>query len=196
MIKTNKVGVEMLQILSRNGNNAVILCRCPICGQLFSMQRSHFYRGSNGCRCRLPISERLYSIWTNIKTRCNNPNSTCSKYYYDKGITICKEWASNYKIFESWALSSGYNDSLTIDRIDNNQGYYPLNCRWVSYHKQNRNKSSNIYLVIDGVSKILKDWSVHIHIPYKTLMSFYYRHNKDETIQYIKDRIKQLGGEA
>ena len=66
----------------------------------------------------------------------------------------------------------------------------------MSYHKQNRNKSSNIYLVIDGVSKILKDWSVYIHIPYKTLMSFYYRHNKDETIQYIKDRIKQLGGEV
>jgi hypothetical protein len=85
---------------------------------------------------------------------------------------------------------------LTIDRIDNNQGYYPSNCRWVSYHKQNRNKSSNIYLVIDGVSKILKDWSVHIHIPYKTLMSFYYRHSKDETIQYINDRIKQLGGEV
>ena len=50
--------------------------------------------------------------------------------------------------------------------------------------------------IIDGVSKILKDWSVHIHIPYKTLMSFYYRHSKDETIQYINDRIKQLGGEV
>lgn len=62
MVKTNKVGIEMLQTLSRNGNNAIILCRCPICGQLFSMQRSHFYRGSNGCKCRLPISERLYSM--------------------------------------------------------------------------------------------------------------------------------------
>ena len=107
MIKTNKAGVEMLQILSRNGNNAIILCKCPICGQLFSMQRSHFYRGSNGCKCRLPVSKRLYSIWINIKTRCNNPNSNCSKYYYDKGITVCEEWASNYKVFESWALSSG-----------------------------------------------------------------------------------------
>lgn len=62
------------------------------------MQRSHFYRGSNGCRCRLPISERLYSIWTNIKTRCNNPNSTCSKYYHDRGIQGSGKttWAKNY----------------------------------------------------------------------------------------------------
>ena len=192
MTKINKVGVEMLQILSRSGSNAVILCKCPICGQLFSMQRSHFYRGSNGCKCRLPISERLYSIWINIKTRCNNPNSTNSKYYYNKGITICEEWSSNYKVFESWSLSSGYNDSLTIDRIDNSLGYCPSNCRWVSYYEQNRNKSNNIYLNIGGVSKTLKDWSLYINVPYKTLMSFYYRHNNKEVIHYINDRIKQL----
>ena len=190
MIRTNKAGVEMLQILSRNGNNAIILCKCPICGQLFSMQRSHFYRGSNGCKCRLPVSKRLYSIWINIKTRCNNPNSNCSKYYYNKGITVCEEWASNYKVFESWALSSGYNDSLTIDRINNTLGYCPSNCRWASYCEQNRNKNNNIYLVIDGLSKILKDWSTYINVSYKTLMSFYYRHGKDKTIQYINDKIK------
>lgn len=90
MIKTNKVGVEMLKVLSRNGNNAVILCRCPICRQLFSMQRSHFYRGSNGCKCKLPVSKRLYNIWINIKTRCNNPNSNSKNIITIKELLYAK----------------------------------------------------------------------------------------------------------
>lgn len=192
MIKINKAGVELLSITSRNGSNALILCKCPICGQLFIMQRSYFYKGGNGCKCRLPISERLYNIWTNIKTRCNNPKCTGAKYYYNKGITICKEWSNSYKVFESWALNSGYQEDLTIDRIDCNKGYFPSNCRWVSRYIQNRNKSNNVILEVNGVRKILKDWSLYLNMSYKTLTSYYYRHGKESTILYINDRIKQL----
>ena len=176
------------------GSNKVILSttrdltsgHTKSCGCLHSekTREAHIIHGG--------ADSRLYHIWCGIKARCLNPNNAKYKNYGGRGITVCEEWSSNYKIFESWALSSGYNDSLTIDRIDNSQGYHPLNCRWVSYNEQNRNKSNNIYLVIDGISKILKDWSIHINIPYKTLMSFYYRHSKDDTIQYINDRIKQL----
>lgn len=54
--KVNKVSVEYIQVVERNGTNAVILCKCPRCGKSFTMQRSHFYRGSNGCKCSTPIS--------------------------------------------------------------------------------------------------------------------------------------------
>lgn len=81
---------------------------------------------------------RLYSIWQNMKTRCNNGNYHQSKDYKDRGISICKEWNS-FEEFQKWSLNNGYSDDLEIDRKDVNGNYCPENCRWVTDDIQSQN---------------------------------------------------------
>ena len=82
---------------------------------------------------------RLYKIWINMKGRCNNPNVRFYQIYGGRGIKVCDEWMKFIPFYE-WALSSGYSDDLTIDRIDNDGNYEPSNCRWATQHEQSMNK--------------------------------------------------------
>lgn len=81
---------------------------------------------------------RLYRIWRNMKTRCYNPNQSNYKYYYAKGIKVYKKWKNDYLTFKKWALANGYKNDLTIDRIDNNGNYEPLNCQWITLSENSK----------------------------------------------------------
>ena len=82
---------------------------------------------------------RLYNIWCCMIGRVENKNSLDYKNYGGRGITICKEWRSDYLSFKKWALENGYSNTLKIDRIENNSGYSPDNCRWTTQTIQSRN---------------------------------------------------------
>lgn len=82
---------------------------------------------------------RLYEIWIGLRKRCNNPNSKRYCDYGAKGILVCEEWNSNFMSFYNWSLNNGYKDNLSIDRINNNLGYFPSNCRWATQEIQSRN---------------------------------------------------------
>lgn len=113
---------------------------------------------------------RLYRIWAGMNTRCNNPNDKAYKEYGGRGIHICKEWREKgFKAFHNWAIANGYKESLTIDRIDNNKGYSPENCRWATYKEQNRNKRSNTILAFNGVCKTICEWAEQINISEATI---------------------------
>ena len=83
---------------------------------------------------------RLYRIWKGMKGRCYVKTNTAYKNYGAKGVTICDEWKNNYSSFKDWALANGYEDGLTIDRIDPFGNYEPSNCRWSTYLEQAHNK--------------------------------------------------------
>lgn len=85
--------------------------------------------------------DRIYRIWRNMKTRCYNINHERYYCYGGKGVVVCDEWKDNFINFKEWAFSNGYNDSLTIDRIDSDGNYEPSNCRWIS--KSLNNEYSN-----------------------------------------------------
>lgn len=102
--------------------------------------------------------ERLYGIWSNIKNRVSNPNNKSYYRYGGRGITICEEWAKSYESFKRWALSNGYRDDLTIDRIDNDGNYCPENCRWADRTVQANNKSDNHRITYNGQTKTTTQW--------------------------------------
>ena len=114
-------------------------------------------------------NKRLYSIWKNIKTRCNNKNTARYKDYGARGIYICDEWANDFELFQQWAENNGYNDLLSIDRINNSDGYNPTNCRWVTLTEQQRNKTNNHLLEYKGEVKTISEWAEICHISPKLI---------------------------
>ena len=127
----------------RNGNTRS--CGCLHRDRLAAMDRSKISHKKHGAFDKYGHGERLYDVWRGMKRRCNNPNSDSYKYYGERGIRICEEWLHDYAAFREWALNNGYNDKAkhgecTLDRINNNEGYSPANCRFVSMAVQNMNK--------------------------------------------------------
>lgn len=111
---------------------------------------------------------RLNVAWKNMLERCENPNLPGYEIYGGRGITVCKEWHSFFP-FYSWALSNGYADDLTIDRIDNNQGYSPQNCRWVTPKTNARNRRSNHLVTFDGETLCVAEWAERLGITHQAM---------------------------
>lgn len=112
---------------------------------------------------------RLGRIWNNMKKRCYNPRHESYKYYGAKGVVVCDEWLHDFDAFKAWAMSHGYNDALTIDRIDCDGDYTPDNCRWTTPREQAFNRSTNNYLTFDGKTMSMMEWALALGMSYKTL---------------------------
>ena len=98
---------------------------------------------------------------------------------------MCSEWLNNPQAFYEWAMANGYRDDLSIDRIDNDKGYSPDNCRWATRKQQQNNRSITIKAEINGVCKPLRQWSEESGIYFNTL---YKRYKKGVTgIDLIKE---------
>lgn len=115
-------------------------------------------------------NNRVYNIWYNMKRRCYNKNSKDYKNYGAKGINVCAEWLNDFLSFYNWALSNGYKETLTLDRIDNYGNYCPENCRWVTMKQQHRNYSQNRNYTINGEKKCLTEWCEIYNINYTTVI--------------------------
>ena len=112
---------------------------------------------------------RLYIIWANMKARCYNPNSDRYNVYGARGIKVCDEWKNSYAAFQKWALDNGYDDKLTIDRIDVDGNYEPLNCKWSTTLEQANNKTDNVFVEYNGETHTISEWSRITGIKYSTL---------------------------
>ena len=127
---------------------------------------------------------RLYRSWTSMRNRCNWKKDKEYKHYGGRGIKVCDEWQNNFEPFMEWALSNGYDDTLTIDRIDVNGNYEPSNCRWITRKEQNNNMTSNVRLTHNGVTHNLTEWSKITEISYSTLQGRIRRGWKTEDILF------------
>lgn len=132
---------------------------------------------------------RLNVIYKAMKQRCDNPKNRDYKDYGGRGIKVCNEWTNpefakgiigcntkGWLTFKEWALSNGYQDGLTIDRIDVNKGYCPSNCRWVSTKVQHNNTRRNIYITYKGKTQTLAQWCEELDISYNRTYKRIYEH--------------------
>lgn len=133
-------------------NYGSVKCRC-VCGseKIYALKRlRNGVIQSCGCIKTIHIqdnkksrySNKLYAIWSNMKTRCSNINTPRFKYWGGKGITVYHAWL-DFDKFKEWSLSHGYVPGLSIDRIDSNKNYCPENCEWVTLSEQGRRVSSS-----------------------------------------------------
>jgi len=114
---------------------------------------------------------KLYDVYCKAKERCHK--TTCKDFndYGGRGIAMCDEWKNDPGAFIAWALENGYKEGLSLDRIDNNKGYSPDNCRFVNYFVQANNRSTNRHVTIDGISDTIANHAKRLNIKRTTLVS-------------------------
>ena len=170
----------------RKNGKVYWICRCE-CGNAKEVSSGNLVTGavmSCGClqrersaeHCRSMATHkmfgtRLYRIWNGMNDRCYNPHHPYYDRYGGRGIKVCDEWKSDKSRFFAWAKSNGYSDSLSIDRISNDGDYEPSNCRWVTMHEQQLNRSSNHIVTVDGVSLPITEMCERLSIKYETYSS-------------------------
>lgn len=158
-----------VKYVNSESKNARWLFKC-VCGVEKILQRNCVQKGgSKSCGCSFQHGEcktRLYRIWKGIKDRTLNPNNPKAHRYSQRGIDICNEWL-NFIPFKEWAELNGYSDDLQIDRIDNDKGYHPDNCKFVTQVENMRN-SSNTKLTVE-FAQLIKNMYATGTFTHKTL---------------------------
>lgn len=188
--RNNLIGQRfgILTVIEDAGNdqrgNSLWLCQCD-CGNTKVIRGSKLKEGQNlSCGCQWHAynekrnegirkskithglsGRRLYYIYDNMMKRCYDQKSEKYPNYGGRGIIVCEEWRTDRQAFFDWAMSSGYSDDLTIDRIDVNGNYCPDNCRWATPKEQANNRTSNRYLEYNGETHTVIEWAELLGIP-------------------------------
>ena len=193
--------LTVIGVDDRGARKTYFICNCD-CGKMKSVRSDSLICGairSCGClkheqdesnldRSTHNLSKtKLYRTWQGMKKRCYDPHDARYDRYGGRGITVCEEWKDDFLAFHDWALNNGYGDGLTIDRINNDQGYSPDNCRWASQQEQSRNRGSNIKITIGNATKTLTEWCEIFELDYKTIVARYHR-NKFRGIDDLFNR--------
>ena len=180
----------VLRESGRNKHNHLLwLCKCD-CGQESVVLGDSLRKGSSkSCGCLTAeqtakrnlkhgdSKERLYRIWSGMRVRTTNTRRKEYPNYGGRGIKVCDEW-QDYQTFKEWALSNGYSNDLSIDRIDVNGDYEPANCRWATDLEQMNNQTSNHLITYGGKTMNISQWAEETGIPRSTISARLFRDGK------------------
>lgn len=182
--------LTVLGIDDRGTRKTYWMCQCD-CGNVKSVRSDSLQNGAiKSCGCLKKkqdamnltsnhshkMSEtRLYGEWQGMKGRCLNKNNARFARYGGRGITVCDEWRDDFSAFAKWAEENGYNEKLTLDRIDNDKSYSPENCRWADARTQSRNRSTNVAVTIGNSTRTLTEWCEIFHLDSRTVFARYRR---------------------
>ena len=197
----------VLNIAGRNKYNRPLYeCQCD-CGNKIIVEATKVKNGATkscGCLQRKVARKhlethgltntRLYRIWNSMKARCYDCNNSRFYAYGEKGVAVCDEWKGDFQSFYDWAMSNGYSENLSIDRIDVNGNYEPSNCKWSTNIEQANNTTRNRYITYQGITMTVSEWARHFGFNYK------YFHEKLKKcnwsienlleIPYFKEKLK------
>lgn len=185
------VAVRYVYTDKKKGNCRIWDCKCD-CGETCLVPASMISCGrQESCGCaKLEASSRnivaystkhglhkhpLYIKWKGMRRRCFTKTDSAYPRYGGKGITICDEWME-FSVFFDWCLSNGWKPGLTIDRIDNDKGYSPDNCRFATGTEQVRNRKKTVYLEYEGEKKPLTEWCEMFGLNKKTVYNRFHNY--------------------
>lgn len=191
--------LTVAEIIFKEGANGrgVIYWRCACdCGNVVEIRPQSLKSGnSSSCGClkreirSKQMTEqnikhgmsgtRIHNIWNGMRARCRLKTHFAYAYYGGKGVKVCEEWL-DFQSFYKWATANGYNDTLTIERMDTDADYCPENCKWIPMSEQSKNKSSTIWVTYCGKRMSLAEATEAAGLPYKPVLQ----------------RIKKLGWTA
>ena len=134
-------------------------------------------------------NKRIFKIYQGMIQRCYNPNNKNFTDYGGKGIGICEDWLNNPKSFEDWAISHGYENDLTIDRIDSNKNYCPDNCQWITLEENSRRANAN-FIEADGKTLSGTQWAEMLGFGKNTINKLIRKYPLNKVEELIRRRIK------
>ncbi len=190
---------KILDIIKDNNNSTKYIAQCLKCGfittngiTLNSMKYSSLDKNIK-CNHIYWKSEILFNKFQGMKNRCYDINHDNYYRYGGRGIKICDEWLNKPWKFQEWAYENGYQDGLSIDRINNDEDYCPENCRWVTLSENSKFQSTSIIININGISDTLHGWSIRLGFTpshfYTILEKF---SDKNEGLMYIYNIITEI----
>lgn len=130
-------------------------------------------------------NKRIARIFRGMIARCYNTNDKDYRWYGAKGVIIDPEWLHNPSSFEKWALANGYQDNLTIDRIDSNKGYCPDNCRWMSLEENSRRAGNVNWLTVNGITLTGRQWAEKLGLGALAIDKYIKAHGVSKTKELI-----------
>lgn len=140
------------------GNEKEVRGTCLLSGTTTSCGCLHRKQLSQRNTTHGKSNTRLFQIWKGMVSRCRYDYHS-NRHYRGKGIRVCAEWLNDFTAFSKWATENGYNDLLSIDRINGNGNYEPSNCRWIPRAEQMLNISTNRRITAFGKTQTLAEWS-------------------------------------
>lgn len=163
------------------------LCYCK-CGNTKSISRHALVSGNTtSCGCKHYESHnathgmsktRMHRIWEKMRGRCRKSYGKDIKVYQARNITVCEEWDKDFMSFYNWSMANGYKENLTIDRIDNDKGYCPENCRWITNAEQQLNKRNTVKVIYNGEEIPLVELCRRLNFKYKLAHARYIKMKK------------------
>lgn len=163
--------------------------RCSVCGNEFDRLYTRI-KGDVICKHKRWDNERIHYIFRGMKRRCYVESCHSYKSYGAKGIKICDEWMENPPLFEKWSLENGYEDGLSIDRIDPAKDYCPENCRWIPIHENSSNKSTTRHIEVDGITKNGNEWDAYLGFSGTTINTTCRKYGEDMAKELIRKRME------
>jgi len=177
-----------------NKHGAIWECVCD-CGNKVVVASGNLKNGNTkSCGCLLKEGTnkkhgmnhtKIYMVYNEMISRCYNNKNKSYIRYGGRGITICDTWLNKkdgFQNFYNWAMVNGYQEGLTIDRINNNDNYNPDNCRWTTLKKQNNNRNNNVIFTYNNKTQTLEEWAEELGIKSYNLRN---RRNRGNSIEKI-----------
>lgn len=189
--KKDKIEVIGLGYKDEKSGKRMYEVKCHNCGAIYYQSLGNLLQvKGKGCKnCKNSYlethgmkHERIYSVWREMKHRCNCSENDYSHYknYAGRGIKVCDEWSKSFEAFRDWALANGWNEEnmyasgrnkLTIDRIDNDGDYCPENCRIITHREQQYNKRTTVHIEYEGELYTYEELAILLGIPKTTLIT-------------------------